>query len=95
MYLGREIKKQHGKILIGINYYYYLIIIITITLFIKKNVHPIQIILSYAVLSKKGNSFLHFNILVMLLIVHQCFLITLSRKIIVLKPTLQTANNFF
>ena len=37
------------------NNYYYLIIINPITLFINKNVHPIQIILSYAVLSKKGN----------------------------------------
>ena len=28
-------------------------------------------------------------------IVHQCFLLTLSRKIIVRKPTLQTTNKFF
>ena len=31
----------------------------------------------------------------MLLIVHQCFLMTISRKIIVFKPTLQTTNKFF
>ena len=31
----------------------------------------------------------------MLLIVHQCFLMTLSRKIIVFKQTLQTTNKFF
>ena len=31
----------------------------------------------------------------MLLIVYQCFLMTLSRKIIVFKPTLQTTNKFF
>ena len=31
----------------------------------------------------------------MLLIVHQCFLMMLSRKIIVHKTTLQTTNNFF
>ena len=31
----------------------------------------------------------------MLLIVQQCFLMTLSRKIIVFKPTLQTTNKFF
>ena len=30
-----------------------------------------------------------------MLIVHQCFLMTLSRKIIVFKPTLQTTNMFF
>ena len=36
------------------NNYYYLIIIIPISL-LTKNVHPIQIIFSYAVLSKKGN----------------------------------------
>ena len=33
----------------------YLITIIPIMLFINKKVHPIQVILSYAVLSKKGN----------------------------------------
>ena len=31
----------------------------------------------------------------MLLIVHQCFLMTLSRQIVVFKPTLQTTNKFF
>ena len=31
----------------------------------------------------------------MLLIVHQCFLMMLSRKIIVRKATLQTTNKFF
>ena len=31
----------------------------------------------------------------MLLTVHQCFLMMLSRKIIVRKATLQTTNNFF
>ena len=31
----------------------------------------------------------------MLLIVHQCFLMMLSRKIIVRKTTLQTTNKFF
>ena len=31
----------------------------------------------------------------MLLIVHHCFLMTLSRKIIVYKQTLQTTNKFF
>ena len=31
----------------------------------------------------------------MLLIVHQCLLMTLSRKIIVFKPTLQTTNKFY
>ena len=38
---------------------------------------------------------MHFNIWVMLLIVHQCFLMTLSPKLIVFKPTLQTTNKFF
>ena len=32
---------------------------------------------------------------VMLLIVHQCFLMTLSRKIIVFKQSLQATNKFF
>ena len=31
----------------------------------------------------------------MLLIVHQCYLMMLSRKIIVFKPTLQTTNRLF
>ena len=31
----------------------------------------------------------------MLIIVHQCFLMTLSRKIIIFKPTLKTTNKFF
>ena len=31
----------------------------------------------------------------MLLIVHECFLMQLSRKIIVFKPTLQKTNKFF
>ena len=31
----------------------------------------------------------------MLLIVHQCFLMMLSHKIIIYKPTLQASNKFF